>query len=222
MKPHLRDISPEEVSATACCLGANWRTPTASFFCARRGFFDIQASNRVGPHNKRDTLVSEAEFFDIYRPTVESLYSYLSHRSGGDRELAEDIVQETYLKAVSDWRRQGRPQEPMAWLNTVARNLLVSHYRRIRPQSLDGDPIVLTAESMQAKTSEQIALIQWGLSRLSRQQANLLEAFHFDGKQTREIACNMGISERAVEGRLRRARVALGKMLRPFLESEGI
>ena len=55
---------------------------------------------------------------------------------------------------------------------------------------------------------------------MRRGQSALLEAFYFDGKSTREIAGEFGLSERAVEGRLRRARQNLEKRLRPYISAE--
>ncbi|MCZ6745105.1 MAG: sigma factor-like helix-turn-helix DNA-binding protein, partial [Alphaproteobacteria bacterium] len=46
----------------------------------------------------------------------------------------------------------------------------------------------------------------------------LLEAFHFEGKSVAEIAAEHGVSERAVEGRLRRARAKLRKKLDRILQ----
>ena len=70
-------------------------------------------------------------------------------------------------------------------------------------------------------TPETVALIQWGLSRLADRHARLLEAFHFDGQSTRSIAEARGLSERAIEGRLHRARAALRKRLAPMLPGAG-
>ena len=70
----------------------------------------------------------------IYRETVQELYRFVSRRSGGSRELAEDVTQETYLRAVREWRSGRRPDVPLAWLQTVARNLLLNHYRRKTPR----------------------------------------------------------------------------------------
>ncbi len=44
---------------------------------------------------------SEAgDVIGVYRETVHELYRFVWRRSGGSRELAEDITQETYLRAV--------------------------------------------------------------------------------------------------------------------------
>jgi RNA polymerase sigma-70 factor (ECF subfamily) len=45
-------------------------------------------------------LLSESELTQIYREHTGPLYQYVSRRVGGDRTLAEDIVQETWLRAV--------------------------------------------------------------------------------------------------------------------------
>lgn len=45
-------------------------------------------------------------------------------------ELAEDVVQETLLKAMRDWPYHGVPENPAAWLHRVAKNLAIDHLRR--------------------------------------------------------------------------------------------
>ena len=61
------------------------------------------------------------------------------------------------------------------------------------------------------------ALVNWGLARMSKRQAGIIEEFYFNDCSTREIADHHGLSERAVEGRLRRARKNLEKYLRPYV-----
>src|SRR5437016_5047970 len=96
--------------------------------------------------------VTEARLMQIYWETIEPLYGYSSRRCGGHRELAEDVTQETWLRAVREWRQKGIPPSPMAWLTTVARNLIVDQLRRIEPVSIDTISIadVFTAEEQTA------------------------------------------------------------------------
>ena len=61
------------------------------------------------------------------------------------------------------------------------------------------------------------AIVNWGLARLRRTHADVLEAFYFDAKGVREIAADTGATERAVEGRLRRAREKLKQKLTRIL-----
>jgi RNA polymerase sigma-70 factor (ECF subfamily) len=165
-------------------------------------------------------LLTEADLVQIYREHTGPLYAFVSRRVGGDRALAEDIVQEAWLRAVDHWPHRGTPDHPRAWLIHVARNLLVSHFRRRRPTSVDPAELELAADTYTPDTPSAAALVSWGLARMRRGQAALLEAFYFDGKSTREIAEEQGLSERAVEGRLRRARQNLEKRLRPHVGAD--
>lgn len=45
-------------------------------------------------------------------------------------ELAEDVVQETLLKAMREWPYRGIPDQPVAWLHRVARNQAIDRLRR--------------------------------------------------------------------------------------------
>ncbi len=169
---------------------------------------------------------SEAgDVIGIYRETVQELYRFVSRRSGGSRELAEDITQETYLRAVREWGSERRPDVPLAWLQTVARNLLLNHYRRKTPELVEAAHIDALFRDGQPDGphdgADAAALVYWGLARLSRRRGELLESFYLEGKKTAAIALEFGISERAVEGRLRRARQALRTRLERMIKQNG-
>jgi DNA-directed RNA polymerase specialized sigma24 family protein len=95
----------------------------------------------------------------------------------------------------------------------------VSHFRRIRPQQLDSAVIDLTVEDprLASSTPETAAVIGWGMAQLRWTHSEILEAFYFDEKSVREIAGERSISERAVEGRLHRAREKLKRKLKKRL-----
>ncbi len=169
--------------------------------------------------------MDEHILIQTYRANIQQLYRYASKRCGGDRGLAEDVTQEAWLRAVVNWRRKGLPDEPLAWLTTVARNLLANYYRTIRPIPLDQAPVGWEAKLFEERYDPDdpdiAVLVSWGFARLQKGQAELLEAFHLEGRKIADIAASRGVSERAVEGRLRRARQSLRRILEPALNEIG-
>jgi RNA polymerase sigma-70 factor (ECF subfamily) len=170
-------------------------------------------------------LPSEARIRAIYADTIDALYGFASRRCGGDRALAEDVTQEAWLRAVREWHRSGIPREPLAWLTVVARNLIHNHYRRRTGVPLDA---VASAELLAAVEDDQVSdsaevasMVNQAIERLPPGQARLLEAFHFDRFKVTQIAARFGLSERAVEGRLRRARERLRRELEAVLKAQG-
>jgi RNA polymerase sigma-70 factor (ECF subfamily) len=170
--------------------------------------------------------MDERTLAQTYRELVHPLYDYVSRRCGGDRSLAEDVTQEAWLRAVATWKRDGLPRHPLAWLRTVSRNLLINYYRRTRPISLESLPPGwdrdIPSETFEFDSPATAAAVHRCLSRLRSGQARLLEAFHFEGKKVAEIATELGISERAVEGRLRRARIKLRRKLESATGKQGV
>jgi RNA polymerase sigma-70 factor (ECF subfamily) len=158
-----------------------------------------------------DTLVN------VYRATLRPLYAFVARRAAGDRTLAEDVTQEAWLRAVADWSRKGVPREPLAWLCTAARNLLANWYRGEARKRLTRVELELDAQTLEPRSSGAAAAVQQGMAQLRRADAELLEAFHVDGLSMRDLAANHRCSEKAIEGRLRRARVALARVLEPWI-----
>ena len=169
--------------------------------------------------------MEEARLTQTYHASVLPLYEFVSRRCGGDRSLAEDVVQEAWLRAVVAWQKKGFPDAPIAWLKTVAGNLLRNYYRGTPPISLetlppDGERKIQGGVNGW-DTPDHAATVSWGLARLRPDQARILEAFHFEGKKVSEIASEFRLSKRAVEGRLRRARLKLRKKLEPVVGNRG-
>ena len=57
-------------------------------------------------------------------------------RLAGDFDAAEDALQEAYARALAVWSRDGIPDKPAAWLNTVSRRIALDRLRRNRTTTL--------------------------------------------------------------------------------------
>ena len=166
---------------------------------------------------------SETDVRRIYRETLDDFYAVVSRRCAGDRDLAEDVVQETWLRAVKAWRADGVPERPMAWLTTVASRILSNHFRRRANDSIDASADAIPAPDAddQRDAFERRSLVERAIARLPVLQTRLLEAFHFERRPVADIAHSLGVSERAVEGRLRRARQNLRREIERDAPTDG-
>lgn len=124
-----------------------------------------------------------------------------------DPHLAEDLAQETFVKATRallGWRGEN----PAAWLLTIARNVLVDHVRRSRKELALPDPDELGVPSLAIETLE----IRDALARLPEQHSRLLTLVYFEGFSLVEVAAMTGKSLSSVKTAVWRARAAFADL----------
>jgi RNA polymerase sigma factor (sigma-70 family) len=70
-----------------------------------------------------------ADFGNVYDDEVWSVYGFFAYRVRC-RDDAEDLTQQTFERALRAWSRFNPKRAPArVWLMTIARNLLIDHYR---------------------------------------------------------------------------------------------
>lgn len=73
----------------------------------------------------------DQQLADIFRTEYGKLVAVLCHVHGIQNiQMAEDIVSDTFLQAMKVWSHKGVPENPKAWLRTVAVNKFRDLYRR--------------------------------------------------------------------------------------------
>ncbi len=164
--------------------------------------------------------MTEQQWLKVYKDSIHPLYRYIAKRTGGIHELTEDIVQESYLRALDSWNRKTVPNSPLAWLKRVARNILIDYLRQKRRHKKVDLDIEPNADIQSSQDQFKSLETYFAISSLGRKKARIIEAFYYDGMEIREIAETMSISVRAVEGQLRRARQSL-KPLLPNIKTNG-
>jgi RNA polymerase sigma-70 factor (ECF subfamily) len=148
-----------------------------------------------------------------------ALWGYCLSLTGRDHARAEDVVQETLLRA---WRNRDRLEEGRgsvrSWLFTVARNIVIDEWRTRR---VHGELAVAEVPEVREPTDEtDQLLLSWVVSdallNLSADHRAVLVECYFRGASVAQAADRLGIPEGTVKSRthyaLRALRLALQEM----------
>jgi RNA polymerase sigma-70 factor, ECF subfamily len=138
----------------------------------------------------------------LYAEHGGALLRYALHLTSGDRQKAEDLVQETIVRA---WKHPealtGRPARP--WLFAVARNLAVDAYRarQSRPPEAGQDAFeTLPAHDDADRTLESWAVAE-ALASLRPDHRSVLVETYYKGCSVAEAATTLGIPPGTVKSR---------------------
>ena len=151
----------------------------------------------------------------LYRKYLKKVYAYFWYRVGRDNEAAEDLTQETFLRAFKHRQRfEYQGYSYFAYLSRIAHNLLVNYYRKVKeiPLSVFGDnseKLIQTTEDIDRGCD---CMMLWSaMQDLATHEQNVLILYYWDGMATREIAGMTGKSENAIRLILSRSRKTLAK-----------
>lgn len=156
---------------------------------------------------------------ELHSGHARALWGFALHLTGGDRARAEDVVQETLLRA---WRSRHVLEAPTAsaraWLFTVARNLVIDEWRtgRGRREVLAAEPPEPPAASGALDGLLEAWLVADALARLSTEHRQVLVLCYFGGLSVAEAARELGVPQGTVKSRthyaLRSLRLVLAEM----------
>ncbi len=156
-------------------------------------------------------------------PYIDALYR-LALRMAGDRALADDLVQETMLKAYRAWDQYRPGTNIRAWLFTILRNTLISEYRRRRSHAetvdvdeIHGHTVFDQVQDVDPSASFFDRLVDDEVVRaidsLPDEFREVLVLSDIEGVPYQEIADIVGVPVGTVKSRLHRARRALQRQL---------
>jgi RNA polymerase sigma-70 factor, ECF subfamily len=133
----------------------------------------------------------------------------------GDRQEAQDVVQEAFCRAWVRWKHVSRYDEPVAWIRRVAWNLATSNVRRARAVATFRrryQPVHAPPPS-----PDRVALLS-ALKTLPAQQRQATVLYYLADLPVDEIAALMGVAGGTVKSWLHRARTTLAHELDPGAE----
>ena len=168
-------------------------------------------------------LAGDDEAFETVIRTYSRRVYIVAYAIVQDVAEAEDIVQDTFLKAHNQRGKLREAEKFPAWLLTVARNAARDRLRRCKPQA-DADVVFDTLPDHAAATpgsemerEEHQARLRRALASLPEEHRTALTLRYLEGLDYRAIEDQMGLTNGALRGILGRALGTLRRM--PSLRS---
>ncbi len=144
----------------------------------------------------------------LYQDYQRPILAYLT-RLVNDRETAEDLCQETFIKAIRCWAQHNPESSAAAWLYRIATNTAYDHLRRRRHicflPLFECDRLLDDSRSMEARLDAHEP-VQIALEQIPPIYRIPLMLHTCGGHTTHEIAERLGCSNSAIKTRLFRAR----------------
>jgi RNA polymerase sigma-70 factor, ECF subfamily len=172
---------------------------------------EIPGRRSVGtvPNDAVDRLAEgespEARMRQIHQTHAGPLFRFLLRLTLGNHDLAEDLLQETLLRA---WRNidvlPAESERVRAWLHTVARNVAIdaARARKARPPEVSIPDITrLSAEGDAADRIVTVRAIRDAMAHLNPAHRAVLVELYFKSASTAEAASRLGIPEGTVKSR---------------------
>ncbi|MBE7558513.1 sigma-70 family RNA polymerase sigma factor [bacterium] len=178
---------------------------------------------------------SEAAFRELVERYRERVYR-IAYRIVGNEAEAEDVAQETFVKAHRGLGGFAGRSSLFTWLYRITRNVALDHVRKARGGrlvSLDARaeeddralsevlPDAAPSPTQTAADAEMLLRVRQALEELSEKHRTVLELREFEGMSYQEIAETVGCNVGTVMSRLFYARNQLARRLRPLLEEPG-
>lgn len=161
-------------------------------------------------------------FEELYRKYADKVYNYFWYRTGHQKDVAEDLMQETFYRAFKHLSRfQIRGYSYLTYLLTIAHNILANYYRSKKMIPLSelgeiGEDFDVPAEITDSLERKVEAQALWrAIQDLSSTERDALLMRYQKEMPIKDISRVMAKSENAVKLTLSRARKKLAQ--HPYL-----
>ncbi|MBR5959663.1 MAG: sigma-70 family RNA polymerase sigma factor [Clostridia bacterium] len=166
-------------------------------------------SNVMGPDNALNREQKLEQLVDRYQtPLLHMCYLYLC-----DKSLAEDAVQEIFLKVYRNLDRFRGESSEKTWIMRIAMNTCysINHSGWFRFFNRNITPEMMPDKAAQTDGDDRQLVV--AVTRLPQKMREVILLHYFQGMKVNEIAETLGISQSSVSGRLKRGRDRLKTML---------
>ncbi len=152
-----------------------------------------------------------------YQAVVKRFLTSISHyayRMLGNRKDTEDIAQETFLRVWLNARTWQSDQAKLStWIHRIAHNLCVDYLRKHSRMTIQNDfedtESVINNPDFESIDSDKKALLVSAINKLPENQRSALALCHYQNFSNKEAAAIMGLSVKALESLISRAKRSL-------------
>lgn len=182
----------------------------------------VVSHSRAAVMNPLSSLLAQRTFKQQLETMRPRLYR-MAHAWCHNPDLADDLVQETMIKALRN-KQQLRDREAInSWLFRILRNCWCDHYRRLREVE-DIDKLVLVEDRTPAHYAEQdnvVDRVRAAIAALPAGQCQVMTLVDLEDMSYAEVATILEIPVGTVMSRLCRARRSLAERLLEFKPETG-
>jgi RNA polymerase sigma-70 factor (ECF subfamily) len=172
----------------------------------------------------------DSAFRELIRRYERPVFS-LIYRMVRDRELAEDLAQDTFIKVLNHIDRYRPEFKLSSWLFKIANNVAIDHLRRrqLDTVSIDGSPHAQTQDAIEATSFDVVGqqesaldemearelggAIERAIATLRPEYRSCIMLRHVEGRSYEEIAATLDLPLGTVKTYIHRARHELRKEL---------
>jgi len=166
----------------------------------------------------KSDVIDELEFRQLVAKYAYSLKPFalsLTH----DRHDANDLIQESLLKALSNWEKFAVGTNLKGWLYTVIKNLFINNYRRNKKRNtivVTGDVYMTNSSSSRSTNLGEANILMESVNQaidLLRKEFKIPFMMHYNGFKYTEIANKLTLPIGTVKSRIHLARTELKQKL---------
>ena len=146
------------------------------------------------------------DFESFYHQHIDKVYRFVFFRVGANKELAEDLVSEIFLKALEHFAGYDEKISRSAWIMTIAKNHLANHWRDAKPvgrlpedEDLSDDAFWLNSAKIAYEKGVIKAEVFHLLEHLNASDCEIVTFHYIFGYSYLEIAEMKGVTENAIK-----------------------
>ncbi|HEV2962826.1 MAG TPA: sigma-70 family RNA polymerase sigma factor [Candidatus Angelobacter sp.] len=175
--------------------------------------YAIPQTDAAAKSMSAEVLMDDEAFNLFYQRTARPLWAYLA-RVSGSSSLADDLLQESYLRFLCSGNRGQDEESRRRYLFRIASNLLRDHWRRPVVAALDELPEFAAPDGRDSERIDSQSILGPALAQMKPRERQLLWLAYAEGSTHREIAEITGLGAPSIRLLLFRARRKMARLLR--------